>query len=116
MPSSCAPRSISPAAIIWTPLIRVLAAVLIAAEAGLRLPLVYNTGGYDALETLALLDGVVDVMPEDMGPEGLGEDWRKVYQEGAQELENGEEGLRRAVLLFQKAIHHFEAGKDKERV
>jgi putative pyruvate formate lyase activating enzyme len=44
---------------------QVLAAVSIAAGRGLRLPLVYNTGGYDAVETLALLDGVVDVyMPD----------------------------------------------------
>ncbi len=44
---------------------QILAAVLIAAQAGLCLPLVYNTGGYDALATLALLDGVVDIyMPD----------------------------------------------------
>lgn len=43
----------------------ILAAVLIAAEAGLRLPLVWNTGGYDSLAALALLDGVVDIyMPD----------------------------------------------------
>ena len=45
---------------------QILAALLIAAEAGLRLPLVYNTGGYDSLETLALLDGVVDIYMPDM--------------------------------------------------
>jgi putative pyruvate formate lyase activating enzyme len=42
-----------------------LAATLIAAQAGLRVPIVYNTGGYDSLEALALLDGVVDLyMPD----------------------------------------------------
>ncbi len=42
-----------------------LAATLIAAQAGLRVPIVYNTGGYDSLEALALLDGVVDIyMPD----------------------------------------------------
>ena len=45
---------------------QILAAVLIAGEDGLRLPLVYNTGGYDALATLALLDGVVDIYMPDM--------------------------------------------------
>lgn len=44
----------------------ILAAVLIAARAGLRLPLVYNTGGYDSLATLQLLDGVVDIYMPDM--------------------------------------------------
>ena len=44
---------------------QVLEAVAIAAEAGLQIPLVYNTGGYDSPEALALLDGVVDVyMPD----------------------------------------------------
>jgi putative pyruvate formate lyase activating enzyme len=45
---------------------QILAAVAIAAQAGLRLPLVYNTGGYDSLEALALLDGVVDIYMPDM--------------------------------------------------
>ncbi|MFH1085133.1 MAG: radical SAM protein, partial [Chloroflexota bacterium] len=45
---------------------QILAATLIAAQAGLHLPLVYNTGGYDALPTLALLDGVVDLYMPDM--------------------------------------------------
>lgn len=44
---------------------QILEAVLLAAKRGLHLPLVYNTGGYDSLESLALLDGVVDIyMPD----------------------------------------------------
>ncbi len=44
---------------------QVLAAVKIAAGEGLRLPLVYNSGGYESLEALALLDGVIDIyMPD----------------------------------------------------
>lgn len=44
---------------------QILAALAIAVEAGLRLPLVYNTSGYDAVPTLRLLDGVVDIyMPD----------------------------------------------------
>ncbi len=45
---------------------QILAAVHIAAGKGLRLPLVYNTGGYDSPEALALLDGVVDIYMPDM--------------------------------------------------
>jgi putative pyruvate formate lyase activating enzyme len=45
---------------------QILAAVHLAAEDGLRLPLVFNTGGYDSLETLALLDGVIDIYMPDM--------------------------------------------------
>ena len=44
----------------------ILEALEIAAEKGLKLPLVYNTGGYDALETLKLLDGIVDIYMPDM--------------------------------------------------
>ena len=45
---------------------QILAATLLAARRGLRLPLVYNTGCYDSPEALALLDGVVDIYMPDM--------------------------------------------------
>jgi putative pyruvate formate lyase activating enzyme len=45
---------------------QILAAVLIAAQAGLRIPLVYNTGGYDSLAMLRILDGVIDIYMPDM--------------------------------------------------
>ncbi|MBW6466258.1 MAG: radical SAM protein [Brevefilum sp.] len=45
---------------------QILAALELAAQGGLTLPLVYNTGGYDSLETLTLLDGVVDIYMPDM--------------------------------------------------
>jgi putative pyruvate formate lyase activating enzyme len=45
---------------------QVIAAVAIAAGQGLGLPLVYNTGGYDSPEALALLDGIVDIYMPDM--------------------------------------------------
>ncbi len=44
---------------------QILEALVLAADAGLDLPLVYNTGGYDAVETIRLLDGVFDIyMPD----------------------------------------------------
>jgi len=45
---------------------QILAAVAIAGERGLHIPLVYNTGGYDALVSLTLLDGIVDIYMPDM--------------------------------------------------
>ncbi len=45
---------------------QIIEAVQIAAEQGLRLPLVYNTGGYDSPEALALLDGIIDIYMPDM--------------------------------------------------
>jgi len=44
---------------------QVLEGLLLAAEGGLRIPLVYNTSGYDSERSLQLLDGVVDIyMPD----------------------------------------------------
>ncbi len=45
---------------------QVLEAVADAAGRGLRLPIVYNTSAYDSLESLALLDGIVDVYMPDL--------------------------------------------------
>ncbi|MEW6094157.1 MAG: radical SAM protein [Chloroflexota bacterium] len=45
---------------------QILAALVIAAREGLRIPLVYNTGGYDSLTALRLLDGVIDIYMPDM--------------------------------------------------
>jgi len=45
---------------------QILASVKIAAERGLQLPIVYNSGGYDDPTGLALLDGVVDIYMPDM--------------------------------------------------
>ena len=41
-------------------------AILIAAEKGLRLPIVYNTNAYDSVAVLKLLDGIVDVYLPDL--------------------------------------------------
>ena len=40
---------------------QILSALPIAIEGGLRLPLVYNTSGYERVEALRLLEGVVDI-------------------------------------------------------
>lgn len=45
---------------------QIIDAVHLAARRGLRLPLVYNTGGYDSPEALALLDGIVDIYMPDL--------------------------------------------------
>ncbi len=44
----------------------ILSALELAAEQGLRLPLVYNSGGYDSVSALQLLDGIVDIYMPDM--------------------------------------------------
>ena len=44
----------------------ILEALEVAVSMGLYLPLVYNSGGYDSLETLQLLDGIIDIYMPDM--------------------------------------------------
>jgi putative pyruvate formate lyase activating enzyme len=44
---------------------QILSSVFLAAQQGLHIPLVYNSGGYDRVETLELLDGIFDIyMPD----------------------------------------------------
>jgi putative pyruvate formate lyase activating enzyme len=45
---------------------QILVALPMAIEGGLKVPLVYNTGGYDSLETLRLLEGVFDLYMPDL--------------------------------------------------
>jgi putative pyruvate formate lyase activating enzyme len=44
----------------------IVAALKLAREEGLILPTVYNTGGYDSVETLKLLEGFMDIYMPDM--------------------------------------------------
>jgi putative pyruvate formate lyase activating enzyme len=44
---------------------QIVKSLLIAKENGLSVPIVYNSGGYESVETLKLLDGIIDIyMPD----------------------------------------------------
>jgi putative pyruvate formate lyase activating enzyme len=45
---------------------QLMAALLAACKDGLNIPIVYNTSGYDKVETLRLLNGIVDIYMPDM--------------------------------------------------
>lgn len=45
---------------------QILEALEIAINLGLKLPLVYNSGGYDSVDTLKILDGIIDIYMPDM--------------------------------------------------
>ena len=45
---------------------QILEALSLAIEAGLHIPLVYNSSAYDSVETLKLLDGIVDIYLPDL--------------------------------------------------
>lgn len=98
---------------------QILAALWHASRAGLRLPLVYNTGGYDALHTIRLLDGVVDIYMPDlkyMDP-GLAEklsgvsDYPEVAANALKEMQRqvgdlviGPDGIARRGLLVRHLV------------
>lgn len=58
----------------------ILEALEVAASKGLQLPIVYNTGGYDSVAMLELLDGIVDIYMPDMKYSGakVGEEFSGV--------------------------------------
>lgn len=44
---------------------QIVEAIIYAMEKGLDIPIVYNTGGYDSLDTIKILDGIIDIyMPD----------------------------------------------------
>ncbi len=53
---------VSPSHVAW----QAAAAIQIARDNGLNLPIVYNSGGYDSIETLKLLEDFVDIYMPDM--------------------------------------------------
>ena len=58
----------------WVP--HIIEAFAVAREKGFHLPLVYNCGGYEEVDTLRLLEGVVDVYLPDMKYASDGAAWR----------------------------------------
>jgi putative pyruvate formate lyase activating enzyme len=94
--------------------------LLIAAERGLRLPIVYNTNAYDSVEVLRLLDGVVDIYLPDLkySDEEAGREYSKVtgyvrharaaikemYRQTGDALIYGEDGLLKRGLIIRLLV------------
>ncbi len=71
---------------------QILEALIPAVAGGLDVPLVYNTGGYDSVETLKLLDGVVDIyMP---GFKFWDNEWAKRFCRAGDYRERAVEAIR----------------------
>ena len=98
---------------------QILEALPVAVRQGLRLPLVYNTGSYDSLDTLKLLEGVVDIYMPDFkfwAPEvardlAAAEDYPQVARDAVREmhrqvgdLEIDERGIARRGLLVRHLV------------
>ncbi len=94
-------------------------ALELAVSKGLYLPLVYNSGGYDSVETLGLLDGIIDIYMPDIKYSGEKvaeqlsgiKDYPKVNKEAIKEmhrqvgdLQMDEEGVAYRGLLVRHLV------------
>src|SRR3984893_17952563 len=94
--------------------------ILLAAERGLNLPIVYNTNAYDSVEVLGLLNGIVDVYLPDLkyAEDEAGYLYSKVkgyrecsrtaiaemYRQTGDELVYGEDGLLKRGLVIRLLV------------
>jgi putative pyruvate formate lyase activating enzyme len=85
---------------------QILEALPIAVEHGLRLPLVYNSSGYDEVETLKLLDGVVDMYMPDVKA------WDPEEAARLLTARDYPEKARQAVLEMHRQVGDLEIGSD----
>ncbi len=77
---------------------QILEALPYAVELGLRLPIVYNTSAYDSLQSLRLLDGIVDIYMPDF------KFWKKFPAKHYLKAENYPESARAALLEMQRQV------------
>jgi len=77
----------------------ILKATQIACRKGLRLPLVYNTSGYERLEILKILDGVVDIYMPDL--KYMDDEMAAKYSSGAQDYP---EVTQKAILEMHRQV------------
>jgi putative pyruvate formate lyase activating enzyme len=77
---------------------QILSAVLLAVEKGLSVPLVYNTGAYDSVETLKLLEGVFDIYMPDF------KFWGAEISEAACQAKDYPEIARKALMEMHRQV------------
>ncbi len=84
----------------------ILEALPLAIERGLSLPLVYNTSAYDALESLAWMDGLVDIYMPDFKL------WTRQSSTRYLKAKDYPEVARAAVTEMQRQVGALEIGAD----
>jgi len=77
---------------------QILSALLPAVEKGLKVPLVYNSGGYDSVETLKLIEGVFDIYMPDF------KFWSPEIAEAACKAKDYPEIARNALIEMHKQV------------
>src|SRR6266566_9176002 len=105
-------------------------AILLAAEQGLHLPIVYNTNAYDSVEVLKLLDGIVDVYLPDLKYAGDAEGFMyskvrsyasvsraaiaEMFRQTGEELVYGKDGLLKRGLVIRLLVLPNDVGDLRE--
>jgi len=84
----------------------VKALALLEEGGGLGIPVVYNTGGYDNVEVLELLEGIVDIYMPDF------KYWDKDVGKRLSKCENYPEVARRALREMHRQVGDLEIGPD----
>ena len=77
---------------------QIIQAVEIAAGKGLEIPLVYNTGGFDRVEILKLLEGIIDIYMPDI---------KFIHEDAAVQylrVKGYPEGVKKAVKEMQRQV------------
>ncbi len=85
---------------------QILEALYIAVQRGLRIPIVYNTSSFDSLESLRLLDRVVDIYLADL--KYLRKDFGKKYSK----VKDYPEYARRAIKEMYRQVGNLEVDSD----
>jgi putative pyruvate formate lyase activating enzyme len=85
---------------------QILAAIGLAAAGGLHIPVVYNSGGYDRVQTLRLLEGVVDIYMPDF------KFWDPGIAESSCSAPDYPEVARRALIEMHRQVGDLIIGPD----
>lgn len=87
---------------------QILAALPLAIKAGLRIPLVYNCGGYESVETLRLLDGIIDIYMPDV------KFWNKESGSRYANAPDYQEKMKAALCEMQRQVGDLRVGGGRE--
>ncbi len=85
---------------------QVVEAIAVAVPRGLRLPIVYNTSAYDALQSLRLMEGLVDIYMPDF------KFWSRESARRLAKAKDYPERAREAILEMQRQVGPLRFGSD----
>jgi len=109
---------------------QIVRALCLAVEKGLRVPLIYNTNGYDSVDVLRLLEGIIDIYLPDLKyaeeefgfmyskvhdyPQHARAAVREMYRQVGADLLRDEQGLVRRGLIIRHLVLPNELAGSRE--